>query len=66
MADCIANLERFIHAEDDLPVLVKAALAHVQLETVHPFPDGNGRLGRMLIVLMLVDAQWVSCQGRAV
>lgn len=66
VADCIANLERFIHAEDDLPVLVKAALAHVQLETVHPFPDGNGRLGRMLIVLMLVDAQWVSCQGRAV
>ena len=57
VADCIANLERFIHAEDDLPVLVKAALAHVQFETIHPFPDGNGRLGRMLIVLMLVDAQ---------
>ena len=56
VADCIANLERFIHAEDDLPVLLKAALAHVQLETIHPFLDG-GRLGRMLIVLMLVDAQ---------
>ena len=52
---CMAELERFIHADDDLPVLVKAALAHVQFETIHPFLDGNGRLGRLLIVLMLVD-----------
>jgi Fic family protein len=52
---CMAELERFIHAEDDLPLLVKAALAHVQFETIHPFLDGNGRLGRLLIVLMLVD-----------
>ena len=51
----MAELERFIHADDDLPVLVKAALAHVQFETIHPFLDGNGRLGRLLIVLMLVD-----------
>ena len=57
VADCIADLERFIHAEDDVPVLAKAALAHVQFETIHPFPDGNGRLGRVLIVLMLVDSQ---------
>lgn len=52
---CMAELERFLHAEDDLPLLVKAALAHVQFETIHPFLDGNGRLGRLLIVLMLVD-----------
>ena len=54
---CMADLERFIHAEDDgLPVLVKAGLAHVQFETIHPFLDGNGRLGRLLITLMLCDA----------
>ncbi len=52
---CMVELERFLHAEDDLPLLVKAALAHVQFETIHPFLDGNGRLGRRLIVLMLVD-----------
>lgn len=55
--DCMAGLERFIHATDDgLPVLVKAGLAHVQFETIHPFLDGNGRLGRLLITLMLCDA----------
>lgn len=53
---CMAALERFINAEDDLPVLVRVALAHVQFETIHPFLDGNGRLGRLLVALMLVDA----------
>ena len=53
--NCMAELERFLHAEGDFPLLVKAALAHVQFETIHPFLDGNGRLGRLLIVLMLVD-----------
>ena len=54
--DCMADLERFIHSTDDgLPVLVKAGLAHVQFETIHPFLDGNGRLGRLLITLMLCD-----------
>ena len=53
----MADLERFIHATDDeLPVLVRAGLAHVQFETIHPFLDGNGRLGRLLITLMLCDA----------
>ncbi len=57
IADCMAALERFIHAEaDGLPILVKAALAHVQFETIHPFLDGNGRVGRLLIALMLADA----------
>ncbi|MDE2796788.1 MAG: Fic family protein [Gemmatimonadota bacterium] len=54
---CMADLERFIHDPDDgLPVLVKAGLAHVQFETIHPFLDGNGRMGRLLITLMLFDA----------
>ncbi len=55
--DCMASLERSIHAADDgLPALVKAALAHLQFETIHPFLDGNGRVGRLLISLMLFDA----------
>ncbi len=55
--DCMASLERFIHdTNDGLPALVKAALAHVQFETIHPFLDGNGRVGRLLISLMLFDA----------
>jgi Fic family protein len=55
--DCMARLERFVHASDDgLPVLVRAGLVHVQFETIHPFLDGNGRVGRLLIALMLFDA----------
>jgi Fic family protein len=54
---CMAELERFIHDEHALPSLVKAGLAHVQFETIHPFLDGNGRVGRLLIALMLHDAQ---------
>ena len=52
--DCMAALERFLNAEDDdLPRLVRAGLAHVQFETIHPFLDGNGRVGRLLITLLL-------------
>jgi Fic family protein len=51
---CMADLERFLHArEDGLPLLVRAGLAHVQFETIHPFLDGNGRVGRLLITLLL-------------
>ena len=55
--ECMAALERFLHGRDDrLPVLVRAALAHVQFETIHPFLDGNGRVGRLLITLLLSHA----------
>lgn len=54
---CMAALERFLHANDDgLPVLVRAGLAHVQFETIHPFLDGNGRVGRLLITFLLCQA----------
>lgn len=57
VADCMAALERFIHADQPpYPTLVKAALAHVAFETIHPFLDGNGRIGRLLVALMLHSA----------
>ena len=55
--DCMSAWERFLHDEtDDLPVLVRAGLAHVQFETIHPFLDGNGRIGRLLVTLLLCQA----------
>jgi Fic family protein len=54
--DLIADLERFIHYDDSVEPLVKAALVHAQFETVHPFLDGNGRVGRILIPLILREA----------
>ncbi|NJD88502.1 MAG: Fic family protein [Betaproteobacteria bacterium] len=55
LAKCLASFERFLNDEPEpTPPLLKAALAHVQFETIHPFLDGNGRLGRLLIVLQLV------------
>ncbi len=57
--DGIAKLERFIHNEEIEP-LVQTALAHVEFEALHPFKDGNGRVGRMLITLMLWDKKLIS------
>jgi Fic family protein len=46
-------MERWVHSDDGLPSLVRAGLAHVQFETIHPFLDGNGRIGRLLIALLI-------------
>jgi Fic family protein len=52
--ECMGHLERFLHEErPEMPLLVKVALVHVQFETIHPFLDGNGRLGRLLITFLL-------------
>ena len=48
--------ERFVHAEDDLDPLVRMAVAHYQFEAIHPFRDGNGRTGRVINILMLIEA----------
>ena len=54
VASCMSALEKFMRSEDDsLPALVRAALVHAQFETIHPFLDGNGRVGRLLITFLL-------------
>ncbi|MDR3536024.1 MAG: Fic family protein [Acetobacteraceae bacterium] len=55
--NALGALEQFLHADDSLPLLVKIGLAHAQFETIHPFLDGNGRVGRLLITLLLCEKQ---------
>jgi len=55
MIDALSDWEKFLHKSDSLPLLVKLGLAHAQFETIHPFLDGNGRVGRLLITLLLFE-----------
>ncbi len=54
--DLLGDLEKYLHGDDSLPPILRAAAAHIQFETIHPYLDGNGRLGRMLITLLF--AHW--------
>jgi len=58
--DALGALEHFLHGPDTLPLLVKIGLAHAQFETIHPFLDGNGRIGRLLITFLLCEKQVLS------
>ncbi|MGB5683080.1 MAG: Fic/DOC family N-terminal domain-containing protein, partial [Polyangiales bacterium] len=51
----LSDFERYIHAADELPPLVRAGLLHLQFETIHPYLDGNGRIGRLLVTLLLEE-----------
>ena len=53
LPDLLGELEEYLHATDDLPALVRTGLAHVQFESIHPYLDGNGRIGRLLVALLL-------------
>jgi len=58
VTDCLGDLESFLHEEENsLPLLIRAGLVHAQFETIHPFLDGNGRVGRLLITFMLTEKQ---------
>jgi Fic family protein len=65
VADLLADVERFIHDDSAaaLPPLVKIALVHAQFETIHPFLDGNGRLGRLIIPLFLFSHKLIARQS---
>ena len=58
--DLLANWERFLHAEDDVDPLIKMAISHYQFECIHPFPNGNGRTGRILNILYLIQTGLLS------
>lgn len=57
MKECLGELEKYFHADSHLPPLVRLALIHYQFEAIHPFLDGNGRVGRLLITLLLIKEQ---------
>jgi Fic family protein len=60
VSNLITDLERYIHADNLEPKLVQCALVHYQFETIHPFADGNGRVGRLLIILQMIDLELLS------
>jgi cell filamentation protein, protein adenylyltransferase len=60
IVDKMANWEKFVHALDDLDPLVRMAIAHYQFEAIHPFSDGNGRTGRIMNILMLIQSGLIS------
>ena len=61
MQEAMSDLEKYINSDDSLDPLIQAALIHYQFETIHPFLDGNGRIGRLLITLFLIDKKVISC-----
>ena len=60
MIEAMSDLEKYINADDELDALIRAALIHYQFETIHPFLDGNGRVGRLLITLFLMEKKVLS------
>lgn len=56
LASGFSDWEKWINAEDDIPLVVKAAIGHYQFESLHPFSDGNGRLGRLVVILQMIEA----------
>lgn len=60
MIECMSALERFMNDDDGMDPLIKAALLHYQFESIHPFLDGNGRVGRLLITLFLISKEVIS------
>ncbi len=60
LSDALSQLEQFLHNRASFPVLIHAGLAHAQFETIHPFLDGNGRVGRLLITLLLCERETLS------
>jgi Fic family protein len=60
MVECMSDLEKYMNSEDTLDTLIQAALIHYQFESIHPFLDGNGRVGRLLITLFLMEKKVLS------
>ena len=60
MKECFSDLEKYIHSNPKEPVLIQCALIHYQFEAIHPFVDGNGRIGRLLIILLLMEKGFLS------